>query len=212
MGLAYLDALGAEAAWASGDERGAEALAASALANLPPQERLLRARMAVVQARVAEWNGQSAEALWQSAWSLNPGVLRLMGAAVPATFQDDGSALAGPASAALGRSPRFRAGPGFVVDARSAGSALTLCLLGADQSQLVCSTTDDVPAPDGAPDDWTPSDDDRVVHAVGMFHRRAFGLPLGVNLQQLDSLDGTNVVATEARRERLEKLLQELEK
>jgi hypothetical protein len=161
--------------------------------------------------------------LYTEAWRLHPGVFRLVGLALPARIEAEGGSFAEGIAAALRRSPRFTsANNGFRVTVSGTTDSVDACLLDPDNSRLVCTklrppppktaevtsegASENNPPPPAEP----PTEQEILEWMVDLFHRRAFGLPLGVNLHDVQSLDGTTVLMTEIRREKLENLLGEL--
>ena len=182
----------------------------------------MRARVQALLGAVSDDPTEQAQ-LYTEAWRLHPGVFRLVGLALPAQIESDGGAFADNIAAALRRSPRFTpANGGFRVTISGTPDAVEACLLDPDNSRLVCTTlrppSPEIPEPpaegasknDPPPPVEPPTEQEILEWMVDLFHRRAFGLPLGVNLHDVQSLDGTTVLMTEMRREKLENLLGEL--
>lgn len=205
---AYYDALGAEVAWWRGQRREAHELGRTALDALPEQEVLLRARVAAIAADAAWKRGDGAEALrlYERALQLDPGVIRRLGLALPAVVDQTGGGDAASAAAAiLGRSPRFSYATGAFRVTVDGVDAVRTCLLAPSGTQLACATTK-LPLVDEEPvSDWAHGQE-----AAAAFHRRAFGLPLGLK-GKLSGLDGTNTLASEKVRADLEALLDAME-
>ncbi|MCB9759924.1 MAG: hypothetical protein H6739_08830 [Alphaproteobacteria bacterium] len=202
---AWLDALQAEVAWRLGDPARARELGGRALESLPEAEALLRGRTAAILADAAWAQGDRAEALslYERALQVDPGVMRRLSIALPAVVRVDADgAAAALVGAALQRSPRLAPGSeGFAVSVEG-GAAPRVCLRSPQGALIAC--TEPVPAPE----EGTPRDHARAV--LDAFHDRAFSMPLGLSAVDLRSLDSQTVVAQEARRERVEALLQEL--
>jgi tetratricopeptide (TPR) repeat protein len=221
-GRAWLQAQAAEVAYLEGDEDEVRRLGSAALEGMPAGDRLMRARVQALLGAVSQDPTEQAR-LYTEAWRLHPGVFRLVGLALPARIESDGGAFAETVAAALRRSPRFTAANNaFVVTVSGNTDSVNACLLDPDNSRLVCTTlrppppkTPNPPA-DGASENnipaqvEPPTEQEILEWMVDLFHRRAFGLPLGVNLHDVQSLDGTTVLMTEMRREKLENLLSEL--
>lgn len=221
-GRAWLQAQAAEVAYWEGDEEEVRRLGLLALEGMPVGDRLMRAR---IQALVAAASSDPTEQarLYTEAWRLHPGVFRLVGLALPARIEAEGGSFAEGIAAALRRSPRFTsANNGFRVTVSGTTDSVDACLLDPDNSRLVCTklrppppktaevtsegASENNPPPPAEP----PTEQEILEWMVDLFHRRAFGLPLGVNLHDVQSLDGTTVLMTEIRREKLENLLGEL--
>ncbi|HND29455.1 MAG TPA: hypothetical protein PLA94_05625 [Myxococcota bacterium] len=221
-GRAWLQAQAAEVAYREGEEEEVRRLGLLALEGMPAGDRLMRARVQALLGAVSDDPTEQAQ-LYTEAWRLHPGVFRLVGLALPAQIESDGGAFADNIAAALRRSPRFTpANGGFRVTISGTPDAVEACLLDPDNSRLVCTTlrppSPEIPEPpaEGAskneppPPVEPPTEQEILEWMVDLFHRRAFGLPLGVNLHDVQSLDGTTVLMTEMRREKLENLLGEL--
>ncbi len=106
----YIEALGAEAAQRRGDSRRAHELAQRAKSQLPAQERLLLARVSVVDALALDDLGRTREQLaaLEAAYQMDPGVFRRMQVALPTRIRAVGGAdMAEKAADQLALSPRF---------------------------------------------------------------------------------------------------------
>ncbi|MCB9794914.1 MAG: hypothetical protein H6741_19590 [Alphaproteobacteria bacterium] len=200
----YYDALNAEIALARGEPEQALERAEAALEGLPQAEVLLRARVCALGAEAAWRSGDEARALelFEEALQDDPGVIRRLGLALPARVEAPPSPLGQAAAAALVRSPRVRPdSEGFAVSVEGS-AAPRVCLRSPRGALLSC--TDPVPAPELGGDE---------AHAAALseaFHARAFSMPLGLSNVDLNSLDGQTIVAHEARREAVERLLEGL--
>ncbi len=209
----YYDAIDAETRLHRGDEAGAVTMAQQALQYLPQTEVLLRARVAAVGAMAAyrNWDEATAIDLYEEAMQVDPGVFRRLGEPIPArveVLQSDSWA-ATYAGRMLERSPRLRSSStGFVVSVEGGGERLRTCLRTSRGTLLSCA-----PAPKPPPQekDQPPLTDwEYAQYVVYVFHERAFAMPLGVSGTDLKSLDGSNVVDTEASRKQMQGLLQNL--
>lgn len=201
---AYYDALAAECAWNRGAHAETVRLATAALAALPEPERLLRARVAALRADAA-WSRGDPVALpsYELALALDPGVVRRLGLALPATVSSTGGGVAEETAAILARSPSLTASSGAFRVAVEGGSVVRVCLSAPSGARLACSET---PTPTSPGEQVEPPDHART--AAADFHRVVFSMPLGVSGIALGSLDGTNVVRTERARREMEALLE----
>jgi tetratricopeptide (TPR) repeat protein len=186
---AWFSAFDLEIAWRAGDLQGALAHATRAWAELPEQEGLLRARVAALAADSAWRRGDAAVALgwYERAMRLDPGVLRRLGLALPATVEGSG-----PAADALRRSPRLTSSPGF----RVVVSGPRACLLAPSGDQLGCATAAADAGPAGAAD---------------AFHLEVMSLAANLGRFSMDSLDGTTAARRDASAAELERVLDGVE-
>jgi hypothetical protein len=172
-------------------------------------------------ARKAGKAGQSA-ALLEQAISLDPGVVRRLGLAIPAkvTVQASGG-LARRVGAMLERSPRLREqSRAFAVTVEAVGASdLQICLRGPTGTLLSCAQpppeqpaapSDAPPAEASAPKPKKLTADEKAARVVAAFHRNALAMPLGLSGTDLSSLDGSTTVAEQAVRERLDKMLEDM--
>lgn len=176
---APLDALEGEVAWQERSYESAVKLATSALAGLSKKEALWRWR-------IMAWRGDSlwrlgrlneARADYQELLQRWPTGFRMLGLTVPVTLSNDGSALASDTAARLGRSTRFEVkdkAP-FQLTVTARGTAVDLCLLDDNRSQLACASGE------GA---------DKALEA---FHVAAFSPRVSLTQSDLKSLDGSPV-------------------
>ena len=224
----YFDALEAEIAFVRGDGRQAVKLANRALAGLPKNEVLLRARVAAVAAQAARDAGQlnQSAALFEQAMQLDPSVIRRLGLAIPARVTvQGGSALARRVGEMLDGSPRLHTGEkGFQVSVEAGGSGpggLQICLRGPTGAMLSCAQTLPEDQPDasegkmGTPDAAKKRPkkltlDEQAALLVDAFHKQALAMPLGLTGTDLSSLDGSTTVAEQAVRQRLKGVLDEV--
>ncbi len=205
---AYYDGFEAEVALAQGEHRRALDLAQRALADLPHSERLVRARVAAVGAEGARRAGDLAAAmpLFEQAMQGDPGVVRRLGLALPATVEVASSQTAARhAGDLLERSPRLRETPGgFRVSVEDQGAGLRACLVSPAGGIVGCATGEPAPA---------DSDDPIGDAARGLaraFHAETFAMPMNLSATDLRSLDGTTALDAEAARERMNRTLDEL--
>ncbi len=203
---AHYDALAVDADFARGRWRVAVEGAEATLAGLPEDEVMLRARVAALGGASAWRLGDVATALrlYQTSLGLDPGTVRRLGLAIPATVSVSGAdPVAVVTAAMLRRSPRFvRAQGGFQVVVSGSGDAVRVCLRDPLGGQIACSDA-------GVAD--SPADDrDRARHHALRFTERAFALPVQSSLLDLDSLDGRLVRSSASDRMKAEKILEAL--
>lgn len=190
---AYYDGLETEVAWARGDRRTLE-LATRALANLPEQEVLLRARIAARAADHAYSVGDpAAMGLYERTLQLDPGTLRRLGQKLPAAVQASDDPTDQAIGAMLERSPRFTYDRSAFIVTVQAGE---ICLVSPLGTRLGCHR--------GA---GQGDVDARATAAVQAFYDGAFALPLGLSTMDMDSLDGTTRLSAEAKKKALEQVL-----
>lgn len=214
----YYLAIDVDIAWARGDEAQTLELSGRALDELPSSEIMLRARMAALGGLAALDEGEDQRALefLETAMTLEPGVLRRMGVALPATIQTrSDSAAAKRAVALLRDSPRFDAGEsGFEVEVLERNGALVTCMRGPSGAQMGCYEPVEArgvatKAPGEAPDYLVDDETHARALARGL-HRAAFAMPLGLSSVDMGSLDGSATVAGEQARRQLERTLENL--
>ncbi len=202
----YFDGLGAEVALAQGHPGLARELARSALDKLPPAEALLRARVAAIGAEGARRAGDlpTAMAFFQRAMEIDPGTIRRLGLALPATVIQEASAPyrdggADRAAVLLGRSPRLRsASSAFEVRIQPAGPGLRVCLFAPLGTSLGCG--------EAQPEPGEPANA-FATRLVDDFHRRVFALNVPITDTDVRGLDGTTTISRDAGRERLRGIL-----
>jgi len=101
----------------------------------------------------------------------------------------------------LERSPRLREGPGFIVTVEGAGAVLRACMRTAQNNLLSCA---DAPAVRDEPaEDWG-------ARLADLFHERIFAFRGVLSATDLHSLDGSNTVASEAAREQIHGVLDDI--
>jgi hypothetical protein len=202
---AFYDALSAEVALARGDEGRAAELARRAVAALPQAEALMKARAAAVGGEALRRRGDvaGALALFQRALETDAGIIRRLGLALPAAIKVEGGGEAARALAEmLGRSPRFVHDPnGFVVAIDKPGAAHRACLRAPDGASLACAEV--AAKPGEAPKE-------HAARLAAAFHRGAFSPRVTLTTGDLGSLDGSNTLAGQAQRERMQEVLREM--
>jgi len=169
----------------------AEVALEEAAATLPQAEVLLRARAAILRGIAAEATGDrtGAVARYQEALALHPPELRALGAALPVTLADDGTAAAREAARLLARSPRFAAGKrGFVLRVGASGQGLAALLLAPDGAVL--ANVEVAAAPDAL----------ATARAIAAeLHRRAFAVRLDLSQTDVASLEGGTLTGRDLR-------------
>ncbi len=185
LNTGYYHAWLAETAAVAGDRAEVIARGEFALAELPPEETLLRAR---VQARMgqAHWEldefGESLGHL-EAAFRVDPGVIRRLGIALPVSLRVSGGGLSRELADILRASPRFREHEnGFPLEAGDDGA---ICLRNRSGASLSCYNAPSANASD----------------ASRAFHSRAFGPGIEISMAQRSILRGSSaILANSARR------------
>ena len=210
--MPYFDGLEAEVAFRRGDHPKAIELARKAIGALPKGEAILAARVAAVGGEAARKNGDHAAtlALLEQALQKDAGVVRRLGLAIPARVSGKGDSAVERAVVLLGRSPRLRdADWGFTVKVQKAPAGLQICLGTPNGTTLTCAVAaprePKEKEPREAPEDW-------AARAVEDFHREAFAMHVGMTTRDLDSLDGSTTVASQAQREKMKGVLTDVAK
>lgn len=202
--LAYYDAMDAEVALARGDEAKAAELAKRCLDALPKAEVLLKARLAAVGAEALRRRGELGASLplFHRAMELDPGVLRRLRLALPASVRAESSGAASLAAEMLQRSPRLSPSPnGFQVALSAAPGLLRACLRSPDGAVLSCAEI----APKRG-----ETERDAALRLAAAFHKQAFAPRVSLTTGDLHSLDGSTTLAGQAQRERMEELLRNM--
>ncbi len=205
LSLPYHNGLSAELEFHRGNYSEAVRLARLSVASLPRWEQLLTARVLAVGAEAARLDGDlaSSRALFEQAITKDPGVLRRMGFAIPATIRAEGNdAVSARAVALLAGSPRLRQeSGGFVVSIAAAGRGWNVCLRTPQNNTVSCVA---VAAP--APNESVDESARRIGTA---FHREVFASRSGFATVDLRSLDGTTTSGRDNAREQLRGLMDE---
>ncbi len=186
----YFAASEAEIAWLEGHAEKAFDAAAKALEKLPGAEALLRARTAAVGAWAARELGKTAKQLelLDLVMQIDPGTIRRLGLALPATIEAGDSAVAQNAGDLLAGSPRFdiEAGPGFRLQVTGGEKSAQACLFDPRGSRLACAAASPRAGEDS--DAFTR----RLVEEL---HTAAFAPRLDLTQSDLRSLDGSPTAA-----------------
>ncbi len=197
--------LEAEIAARDGDADEALRLAEQALEAMDaPGWALARARVAAVAAEAARDDGQDTRAheLFQIALDSDPGVLRRLGLALPASFTAQGDA-ASEAADLLARSPRFDEERGaFVVAVEPAPNGLRACLRSPSGNELRCVVAE---RPGEDEEDPLPLPQ-RLAYQV---HHELFAARIELSTIDLGSLDGHTNGGSALANERLRDLMAE---
>ncbi|MFT6144715.1 MAG: hypothetical protein ACJAZO_001513 [Myxococcota bacterium] len=210
----FYDAVEAEVAWWSGRYTRARELADAAARDLPSEEVLLRARVQALAGDAAWRQGDMADRLllMTDAMQADPSVMRRLGLTLPATVsQVSGGQAATYAENMLWRSPRLNSeSNAFVVSITAQSDVLRICLTSPGGLRLSCGIEPRQPAAVEGEEfvEWT--DWERAQYTVDSFHRTSFGLPTGLSRTEMSGLDGTNTIDTQAARQEMESLLQDL--
>lgn len=214
----YYDAIEAEVALAQGDEDRAIRLAKQTLDKLPQAEALLQARLAAVGAEAAFRSGDRATAmsLFERSMQRDPGVIRRLGIALPATVKElNDDAAVGRAGELFERSPRlYEVSWGFQVTVERAGQRLKACLRTPQGATLSCSEVARAAKPNPDPKaPKEPEDDDNfAARLVEEFHKNTFAMRVGLTSTDLNSLDGSTTLAGQAQREMMQNVLNDAAK
>ncbi|MBS2014942.1 MAG: hypothetical protein JST00_18775 [Deltaproteobacteria bacterium] len=208
----YFDAMEAEIAFRRGDEERTIALARKAIEKLPKAEGMLAARMAAIGGEAARRRGDRAAALalLEQALQKDAGVIRRLGLSIPTKVSGSGDAAVDRAVVLLGRSPRLRESDwGFSLKVRRVEGGLEACLRTANDTLLKCASV----APAKPEKDKPPEEpEDFAARLVEQFHREAFAMRVGMTVQDMNSLDGSTTLASQAQREQLQGVLTDLAK
>jgi hypothetical protein len=188
---AYYDAFEGEAALLSGDEVEAEQLLSRANKALPSAEQLLRARVLALLATLNEDRGahSSAQADFERAMQIDPGVLRRLSMRLPVRVQPSAEPVSERFVDGLESSPRFDVGEqGLSITVRADRTRGEACLVGVSGAQLACATAE------------AKSNEDADALAgklLAAFHERVFAP--NVDLSQVDAngLDGSTLRGSE---------------
>jgi tetratricopeptide (TPR) repeat protein len=158
-----------------------------ALALLPQQEVLLRAR---VTARVAEAafdasNIDEAIKMYEIAYQQDPSILRRLETSLPVNVVTDESLFSDLTKSFLVKSPRFReVEAGLILEIKST-PLLSICLKSRSGSPLSCYTA---PASENQDNKWNAQEMTR------QFHTQAFGLGYDISKAQRSTLLGSSVI------------------
>ncbi len=202
---AWLATLETDARALAGDWAACREAARAALADLPPAQRLLRARvhLRAGEAALALGNAGEAAAELEAVLAGDPSLFRRLDVALPVAPPGPGAT--GPAAAAIARalaSPRLAVNPAGPFRLAVAGGRP--CLLGPGGTVLACGTIargaspaaagrTPVPRPRERPAPCLPSPDDPVARLATSLLDAIFTPRAGALQAGLDTLDGSTV-------------------
>jgi len=158
-----------------------------ALALLPQQEVLLRARITARVAKAAFDASNLDEALkmYEIAYRQDPSILRRLETSLPVNIVADGSSFSGLARSYLLASPRFsEVESGLILEIEST-PRLSICLKSRSGSPLSCYTA---AASENQDDKWNAQEMTR------QFQSQAFGLGYDISKAQRSTLLGSSVI------------------
>lgn len=158
-----------------------------ALAELPSQESLLRARLAARMA-AAHWRERDyAAALtqYEQAYTLDPSILRRLGVALPVEIVGDNTTFASQVIEYLERSPRFTANPNGLRLEVTSSPDLSICLKSRSDVVLTCYTSAAVTDQNST---WNAQ------QLTRLFHSDTFGLGFDISKAQRSILLGSSVI------------------
>ncbi len=200
----YFQAYRAEIAYHQGRERDVLPLVEAALTSLPPHEVKLRDRLSTVAAKAAAEAGlnQRSIELFDAAFQSDPGVIRRLGVALPASFPKASGRLAETARRLLRRSPRFHdVGGGYQVVVEGQDTTGSASLLGPHRTRLA-----HVQVKLRAGEDT----EDLARRLVAELHAQAFAPRLDLTQADIKSLDGSPTAGGGRSSDRLRNVLSEL--
>ncbi len=202
----YFLAYESEVAWLNGAERKALEKVDRALQELPGSEVLLRARVAAIGAQAALDSGQPRRALelFDHVMQLEPGVIRRLGLALPASFEAASPGLAEETVSYLEKSPRFTdEGSGwFRVQVQGTGGAGRACLLGPQGTRFACAEVRKRAGDDEG--------EELARRLAKEFHAAVFAPRIDLTQADLRSLDGSPTAGGGRASERLRSVLSDL--
>lgn len=158
-----------------------------ALALLPQQEILLRARITARVAKAAfdASNLDEAFKMYEIAYRQDPSILRRLETSLPVNVVADESSFSGLAKSYLMKSPRFQeVESGLILEIKST-PLLSICLKSRSGSPLSCYTAS---ASENQDDKWNAQEMTRK------FHTEAFGLGYDISKAQRSTLLGSSVI------------------
>ncbi len=200
----YFLAYEAEIAYLQGRRRRALELVDQALAALPGSEVLLMARLAARGAQAARALGEKGRAveLFDQVLQLDPGIVRRLGMALPASFESTPGPIAPKARGHLEDSPRFEETDGwFEVQVEGLADAGRACLVGPLGTVYSCA---EVTLRAGE------TREDLARRLAEEFHATVFSPRLDLTQADLRSLDGAPTAGGGRSSERLRSVLSDL--
>lgn len=186
----YYHAYGAEIAYLDQDWRAVLESGNQALAQLPPQEVLLQARLHARMGDAAFRLRETALAIehFETAVTQDPGVIRRLGASLPVVINRDDSEVAREVESMLRNSPRFkRESAGLRLEIQTQPE-LTVCLYGSETAPLSCYSQ----TPGGEPEQL-------AALLVTGFHTAVFSLDYEISDAEIALLMGSTVIMSSQR-------------
>lgn len=194
----YYYAYRTEIAALKGDADAVIAFGEQALAALPTQESLLRARLAARLA-AAHWRERNLEAAltqYESAYTLDPSILRRLGVALPVTIVGDNTEVSTQVMAYLQRSPRFMEITNGLRLEVTTTPDLSICLKSRSGAILTCYTT---AAATDQSSTWNAQ------QLTRLFHSDSFGLGYDISKAQRSILLGSSVILSSQTNDNLQR-------
>lgn len=194
----YYHAYRTEIAALKGDADAVIALGERALAELPAQESLLRARISARLA-AAQWrerNIEAALAQYELAYSLDPSILRRLGVALPVAIVGDNTAFSSQVVEYLQRSPRFIENTNGLRLEVTSSPDLSICLKSRNGVILTCYTT---AAATDQSSTWNAQ------QLTRLFHSDSFGLGYDISKAQRSMLLGSSVILSSQTNDNLQR-------
>lgn len=158
-----------------------------ALAQLPQQEILLRARITAHMAAAAWRSNQYSDALlhYETAFRQDPSILRRLAMSIPVTIRSDESDFSHQVEIYLSHSPRFHADHNGLILEVNSSPDLSICLKSRTGNILSCYT---MAAADNQSSKWNAQ------QLTRLFHTEAFGLGYDISKAQRSILLGSSVI------------------
>jgi tetratricopeptide (TPR) repeat protein len=189
---AYYDAVAAEVAWGSGDERVAAELADRSLLGLGPSEVLLQARVMALAADAAREQGHMllARQRYDAAFQRDPGIFRRLEVPVAVEIRAAGGPTAEDAAQMLARSPRFvQAQGGLSLSLRVDSRSAHVCLSGEQAQVIACADIDA---------QRKPAAESYAAYVAQESLRQLFSPRVDLSQMDINSLDGQNLNGRDA--------------
>ena len=158
-----------------------------ALALLPQQEILLKARVSarLAQANWALDNHEEALRNYEDAFRKDPTITRRLETAIPVTFSNDGTDFSRTVEGYLKKSPRFiKEDNGFLLEIKTTPD-LSICLSSRTREILSCYT---LAAAENQSSEWNARE------LSNLFHQDTFGLGYQISKTQRSILLGSSVI------------------
>lgn len=187
LNAGYYHAYKAEVAALENDREALLREGAAALEQLPPQEVLLRARLAANMASAA-WDSDDfalALELYETAYKQDPSIIRRLAKSLPVNIIDDGSDFAEQVADYMAKSPRFSQDVNGMTLEVSAAPDLSSCLKTRTGVILSCYT---MAAAENESSKWNAQE------LTQKFHAQTFGLGYEISQAQRSILMGSSVI------------------